>query len=357
MGRDVRNGWVVLLWVCVGLATSEVALQLRARFRDGATLLAATADGQSVNAIDPVSGLTVYAPNRILTIQRNEVRTNAFGWRSPPIAPAPQPGEIRLAVLGASTVAGATTPRNDQLFSQQLAALLEQRFPGRRVNVINAGIPGYTVVKMRQTLERRLIALRPQLVLLYAGFNDIATFCKAQASHARRPEAGVPYPKMPARLLLPELVRKNTVVVRTTSRITGTSPVKTVAVAPETMAAYRREIEAMVDLSRKAGIDFAIVSSLTAYRDDMPRSLQEDLSRPALYFYGKCLSHDGLKAIVARINAEQAAIAARHGVNYINLADDVPGGRGNFSDSTHFTVAGEKAVAQALARQLAGRLE
>ncbi len=349
------NGWFTLLLLVSGLLAVEIALHVKAQIKNGRGLFPTTEETRE-SAKDPETGLNIFSPNSTIKSLGTTIVSNAYGLRSPQISTKPQHGEYRIAVMGASTVAGAYTPRNEQLFSYRLADMLKRRKPGRRIGVINAGIPGYSVSSMRTMLERRVLALHPQLVLLYSGFNDIASFCQAASTRSRR-NLSLPYIGLPSKLLLPEIVKKNTVDMRISSEISGSLPAKPFRIPPAALAAYRAEIEAMARQARRAGADFAIVSSLTAHRAGMPLEQQQDLSKSALYYYGKCLDHQSLNATLAAMNSVQRSVAREYGIPYIDLTRSVAGGRANFVDSTHLTVAGEEAVAEALTPHVIAQMD
>ncbi len=97
------------------------------------------------------------------------VEINTHGVRGPEIRPR-EPGELRILSLGESTtyagrLAYAAT------YSARIERALETR-TGRPVRVINAGVPGYTIFQGWAYLAHRGLALEPDVVLLYFGFND-----------------------------------------------------------------------------------------------------------------------------------------------------------------------------------------
>ncbi len=86
---------------------------------------------------------------------------NSLGLRGPePVSPKPA-GRRRLIVLGDSVAAPL----------DGFVALLAKRL-GAGWEVINAAVPGYTTYQERRLLERDLLALRPDLVVLQYCLND-----------------------------------------------------------------------------------------------------------------------------------------------------------------------------------------
>jgi len=99
---------------------------------------------------------------------RFTVSTNRHGLRGPEI-PSPKAG-VRVLALGDSTAFGLGVD-DDQTWPAVLQGLLRERL-GRPVEVINAGVPGYTAYQGMRYLEERGLSLDPDLVIATFGFND-----------------------------------------------------------------------------------------------------------------------------------------------------------------------------------------
>ena len=100
------------------------------------------------------------------------VRVNSLGLRDDEIPLAKPAGERRILCLGDSFTF-ALGVRFEDLYVQQLEALLAKQHPGERIQVINAGVAGYNT---RQELIRLLaqgLALSPDLVTIGFYFNDL----------------------------------------------------------------------------------------------------------------------------------------------------------------------------------------
>jgi lysophospholipase L1-like esterase len=338
--RGSVSGWTVIAGATALLLLCETGAQLRSQLKTGNSIFSRLY-GERTFVTDPQTGLKTYRPNAVIAGSEGIIRTNRYGLRSPDIQPLPEPGELRLAILGASTVAGAATPSNEQSFSQRLARLLADSQPRRRVNVINAGIPGYRLEHMRQMLERRIAPLRPSSVLLYTGFNDITPFCRAGG---KRAPVAAWYPTLPNSLFA-DLVKKNSVFLR--GMPVRSRPAKSDALNGQAIAEYRVELERMADVARRNRIELIIVSSLKSYRREMPVALQEQLTATARYYNG-CFDIEGLHSMTERLNDVQMDVARSRGLRFIDLRDKVPGGSRYFADANHLTVEGERLVARSL---------
>ncbi len=97
---------------------------------------------------------------------------DARGYRSgPPSLAADHPGVYRVLCVGDSITYGFNVD-GDETYPRQLEALLERRYPGRRFEVINAGVPGWSWIQGRRYLELEGLALRPDVVVIGHGTND-----------------------------------------------------------------------------------------------------------------------------------------------------------------------------------------
>ncbi|MBP7830418.1 MAG: hypothetical protein KA248_10915 [Kiritimatiellae bacterium] len=102
-----------------------------------------------------------------------------YAYFMPPMARLPLPffierekpaGVVRVVVLGESAAMGDPVPAFGP--PRMLEALLALRYPGRTVEVVNAAITAISSPVIRE-LARDLPALKPDVVLLYIGNNEV----------------------------------------------------------------------------------------------------------------------------------------------------------------------------------------
>src|SRR5260370_41075858 len=103
------------------------------------------------------------------------VYTNEDGFRIPSLQyklPRQKPsGELRIAFLGGSLVQLAST--FDTTLLGALKLLLQRRYPGRDIEVINAGIQSCVSRQSIAQLLFNVVDYHPDIVILYDGGNDI----------------------------------------------------------------------------------------------------------------------------------------------------------------------------------------
>ena len=95
---------------------------------------------------------------------------NSLGLRNREIGPKP-PGTFRILFLGDSMLFFGAT-ESGSLFTQVLEENLHQGL-GRAVEVINAGVPGYTTYQELEFLKLYGLTMDPDLVILGFVFNDL----------------------------------------------------------------------------------------------------------------------------------------------------------------------------------------
>ena len=99
---------------------------------------------------------------------RAEVRHNHYDYRGAEFEDEKPSGVYRVAVMGDSFTYGNGV-REDQRFSNLVGAAVRDR----HVEVLNFGFPGNNWPEHVRTLERRVLRLRPDFVLLQWGINDV----------------------------------------------------------------------------------------------------------------------------------------------------------------------------------------
>src|SRR5439155_25342537 len=122
----------------------------------------------------------------------NGTDVNSLGFRGPETTVV-KPGEtFRIVALGDSVTFGH---RLHFTYPALLQARLEHRPACRaRIEVINAGVPGYQTRHIRGRLDEDVRPLQPDLALVLAGWNDI--YSDNPASPAKRLDPQSPFNRL-----------------------------------------------------------------------------------------------------------------------------------------------------------------
>jgi hypothetical protein len=154
----------------------------------------------------------------------------------------------------------------------------------------------------------------------------------------------LPLISLPSWLLSVDLLKKNTVFLRTTvAKQTAVRDPEQVNLEP-----YREKLQAMIRRADELGMRLVFTTNAKAYRRDQPLEEQMKLSESDRY-YTHCFDLNGLHVLYDRHNALIKETAAAHNIPVVALDEVVPGGARYFADSHHFSAEGEIVVANTLA--------
>jgi hypothetical protein len=101
------------------------------------------------------------------------VRTNSFGLRSPEVSVPKQEGTFRILLLGDSFTFGMRVADDEQIFARRLEHHLRERYPSRRIEVVNGGVLSYCPLLEYLEYRHYLHALEPNLVILNFDMSDV----------------------------------------------------------------------------------------------------------------------------------------------------------------------------------------
>ncbi|TDI47495.1 MAG: hypothetical protein E2P00_01080 [Acidobacteria bacterium] len=267
-----------------------------------------------------------------------EVAINAAGYRGPlPLAGRVAAG-LRVVVLGDSVVFGGATA-----WPQELAVLLRQAWPARQVEVLNFGVPGYTVIQGERQYTDDVRDLKPDVVILAYGWNDHWLAAGGLPDHERS------FPS-PGRARLTLLLTRLRLVQALNGLLpagAGPSP------APEAPAPrrvpeglFRLRLE---NLARRAREDGAHVMVL-----GLPSALSHTDFPPYLVDMGFARDAESALADHADYRAAADAAAQAAGATYVDLQPVMNEARARGTDSLfssdgiHPNPAGQKVLATAL---------
>jgi lysophospholipase L1-like esterase len=341
--------WRALSAMAIALllfALIELVIQLRAQQQDGYSMLAVIRQ-ENTYVIDGDTGLKLLRPNGVFEHRHVTIVSNSLGLRGPEVVAVRAADSLRIAVLGASTVMGVTEPDNEHTFAHLLEARLRDRLKGTAVEVINAGISGYTLADEQAMLERRLVPLHPDLVVLYPGFNDFGDYCLAANLRRTSTRRGLPVLELPGWWMSDDFVLKHTTSLRRTPHAAAGDK------DPDAMdlSAYRAKVQSLIDAAAASGQHLVVATVARSFRRDQPRQTQEVLSagiRASL----PCFSLEGMHRLFDRHNEILAAEAREAGLPVLELDRIIPGGKTFFSNASHFAAAGEQVAADAVAEFL-----
>ena len=118
--------------------------------------------------------LRQFVPSIPASLQGNptwEISLNSRGFRTDEFPRAKDPGALRIVCLGDSWTFGANVGQ-DQAYPQQLQRLLAIHYPGRKIEVFNLGVLGYSSHQGLELLKLEALGLDPDVVVIGFAMND-----------------------------------------------------------------------------------------------------------------------------------------------------------------------------------------
>ena len=103
---------------------------------------------------------------------REEFKHNSLGYRGPEISKKKKPGIFRIVTLGGSTTYTSGVPLNVLTYPAMLEKILVEKYKYENIEVINAGVPGYTSWETLINFQFRVLDIEPDLIIIYHGTND-----------------------------------------------------------------------------------------------------------------------------------------------------------------------------------------
>lgn len=299
-------------------------------------------------------------------------RNNRYGFRGPDFPQEKIPGVLRVVCLGSSETYGFHESPGKE-WPAQLQALL----PADRFQVINAAVVGTSLPSFGPYLEKRILPLRPDIVILVVPplfyFNQ-----GKEAPRGRPAQAKVPAQRpLAARVLanlrsLPKVKQvckralQNTFPERFRTRqlesltrqveeqelakLAGRKPYDDIP--QEYLLRFHDDLTAVVALLQGQGVKVVLTSypSLLSVQN-LPR-FPEMFLGVRKFCIG--LSCTGLTQGYQRFNAVSASVAAERGAPFVDCAGALPKTADYFGDGVHYTDLGARRISELLARALTG---
>ena len=100
-------------------------------------------------------------------------QNNSLGYRGPEITVPKPAGVYRIVALGGSSTYGEFINDWQDSYPAQLESLLRTEYGYEHVEVINAGVPGYTSWESAANFMFRVLDLEPDMVIIYHAINDV----------------------------------------------------------------------------------------------------------------------------------------------------------------------------------------
>lgn len=161
---------IFLCCLLVILIAGEIGLRIYfTRFGDERQRISYIYSGRDV---DRARALFIPLPFVTYGLNPNYPGHNSQGYRGDEITiPKPQ-DTFRIVAIGSSVTYGTFLPSEDA-YPSQLEKILRDEDGYQHIEVINAGVGGYTSWEYLAELRFRILDLQPDLIIIYEATNDV----------------------------------------------------------------------------------------------------------------------------------------------------------------------------------------
>lgn len=271
---------------------------------------------------------------------------NSLGLHGEEISRAKPSGMRRIAVVGESSAFGYLVSDG-----QEAARLLEVelRRRGLDVQVINGAVPGYNLYQSTVRFREVLAPLEPDVVLLYAGWNDLPyiTSPDPRAERFRLRSVAPAWERM-----LGHSVLYGFVVYRIWGGPVRLVPAEFAAAEPTPggIAAFRGNLRHLADDVGAAGARLVVCAQASAAHPDVAPALRPALARDAQ-------AQDASIRLGQWLHGELRDFAAEHGLPFLDAYGVIPPDATMLADYVHLTGQGEQRLSKIWADGLLPLLE
>jgi lysophospholipase L1-like esterase len=264
------------------------------------------------------------------------ISINSLGFRGPEISAA-KDGFYRIVVLGESSTFGMTIAPGDEPWPERLEQIIRQRLKTRRpVQVINAGVPAYSIETNLRRLRSEILPLQPDLIVSYHGANGFHMI----DSSVLPPLGPAPpvYQQRPIRLLAAAEHRLRLLLFqRRYSPPQNSAPASNRPLETKYAEAYRQ----LIQCARTNGIHLALANfSMAVNQGSDPKVIdfyRGGGSRAAIGFIRANSIHS---LIVRQLAAENPEVI------FVDTHPHLDGDHEKFIDLIHLDAGGEQQLAE-----------
>lgn len=194
------------------------------------------------------------------SVSEGSVSTNQDGFRVTGITVKKPQGTLRVLCMGDSVTFGLGV-NDDQTYPFYLQKRLSSDYPGREIQVINTGCPGYTIIQGMEMLTRKGLCYEPDIIIAGFSHHEFQPAIKTDLQRISSPESvkwarSVLY-RSTFFLMLRRVITPSSEYVGTPRDVEGA---ENNAVMRVPVDDYRRTLQAFVDLAAEKKIPLIFLS-------------------------------------------------------------------------------------------------
>jgi len=276
--------------------------------------------------------------NLVIRFFEGTIRLNNCGFRGRDVAET-KGSAYRILALGESTTFGFPLTAEHKPWAECLEQLIRERLhPARPVEVLNTGMPRYTLEDNLYRLRTQLLALRPDMIISYHGWNGFPwLYPELPPIYVKHlPD----YRRRPSRLLTECEYRLK--LIRFKRSLRANPVLRMPTVAELLNSRYGRAYRSLIELCRANDIKLVLANYSMAVNAHSDLKLVEFYREgsPAIY---PCIQVNVMHSTLV------AALAAQHtNICFVDTHPHLDGEHDKFIDAVHLAPAGDRQLAETI---------
>jgi lysophospholipase L1-like esterase len=243
----------------------------------------------------------------------------------------------RIVALGESTTFGMTMAPEDKPWPELLEQMIRERLKTTRpVEVINAGVPSYSLSDNLPRLPREIRPLRPDMIISYHGCNGFSLINPALPQPNGPPPPQ--YRPRPLKLLADFEYRSKMILFRHgyTPKLVSQRPSPLNPLETPYAARYRQ----LIEFSKTNGIRLVLANFSMAVNKNSDTNVIEFYRSAFETIYSQIQANEIHSAIVAELAAQSPDVCL------VDTHTHLDGEHQKFIDPIHFTQEGRRQLAE-----------
>lgn len=301
-------------------------------------------------------------PNADLNGWLYDISINSLGFRGDDLIQPKPDNAFRIWCMGGSTTFDIFANHNAQTWPTQVQSLLRTQFPNRRIDVLNAGVPGEDLLGSTQDFERLQPSIKADVVIIYHGPNDMRQITNNSTLKDQRLKNNQTAPPLESNSTFKEILHRNQdfalirVFLRTfQSQRSIPDSWKNHKLQSNDIEELRFRLTDTIQKIRRLGaIPILATHALRAQPTDTGTQAQKRVAETAWLLR---MSPENALNAFDQYNAMVRELATKQGLPLADIRSVVGPESKNWGDATHFSPPGSTLAAQEVTNTLIPFLE
>ncbi|MAA78948.1 MAG: hypothetical protein CL916_06780 [Deltaproteobacteria bacterium] len=283
------------------------------------------------------------------------VSINSMGFRGPELQQSKPKNGLRIWCIGGSTTFDIYSPSDDKTWCAQLGSILQENYPQKVIEVVNAGVPGEILRGSMQDVQSFAKIVKPDIVVIYHGPNDLQKLMSDQRKAFQNRIHDIDGPPGGRDLNMSSIMLYDLALFRVLGRWLQTGeqmqihlPDGGLKSASQNNLAH--EISNAIAITKKIkATPIAVSHALRAAPNVTGEEAKNQVGEATMLLQ---LSPESTIKAYADYNRILKRIAKEKGVVFADVRSDIPQDRKYWGDATHFLEPGSRLAAQNIAKSI-----